>query len=91
MWIQIMLVLVLAYFLSSAAGLIFATNPVEAQWKYWLPHTTIHTKVFYLMLGIINFLLDFVILCIPQFRVWKLQQPRYKRLLLSLIFLVGSL
>ncbi|KAI1447315.1 hypothetical protein F5Y02DRAFT_424493 [Annulohypoxylon stygium] len=90
MWIKIMLVLILAYFLASAVGLIFTTNPVEAQWKYWLPHTTIHTKEFYLVMGIANPLFDVVILCIPQFIVWKLHKPWSSRLLLSFIFLLGS-
>ncbi|KAI0817143.1 hypothetical protein GGR55DRAFT_672985 [Xylaria sp. FL0064] len=33
-WIQVMKGLLVAYLLSASFGLIFSTNPVEAQWKY---------------------------------------------------------
>ncbi|KAI0446174.1 hypothetical protein F4803DRAFT_56712 [Xylaria telfairii] len=89
-WIQIMKVLLIGYLLSASFGLIFTTNPVEAQWKYWIPHTTIQKLPFYLVIGITNLLFDIVILAIPQSKVWKLNQSLRKRLSLSLVFLLGG-
>ncbi|KAI8946319.1 hypothetical protein F4801DRAFT_73344 [Xylaria longipes] len=89
-WIQIMKGLLVAYLLSASFGLIFATDPVEAQWKYWIPHTTIQKLPFYLVIGITNLLFDIVILAIPQTRVWKLHQSLRRRLSLSLVFLLGG-
>ncbi|TVY30661.1 hypothetical protein LHYA1_G001155 [Lachnellula hyalina] len=83
--------LVFGYFVSAVCGLIFAYNPIQSQWKFWLPHTTIDNKTFWLAMGIINIFLDVVILCLPQTRVWKLQMTRYRKLLLSLLFLMGGL
>lgn len=83
--------LIVAYFLSAAAGLIFATNPVNAQWKYWLPHTSISDKPFWLAMAVINISLDVVILAIPQTKVWKLQLSTRKKALVSLVFLLGAL
>ncbi|KAI0437677.1 hypothetical protein F4803DRAFT_555750 [Xylaria telfairii] len=89
-WIQIMKGLLVGYLLTAAGVLIFATNPIEAQWKYWIPHTTIQQSVSYLLVGIANLLFDIVILAIPQSKVWKLNQSRRRRLSLSLIFLLGG-
>ncbi|KAJ5809696.1 uncharacterized protein N7503_001914, partial [Penicillium pulvis] len=43
----------------------FYPGPVEAQWKTWLPHTTIHAKDLWVAAGVINAILDLVILCLP--------------------------
>ncbi|KAI1486254.1 hypothetical protein F5X96DRAFT_256361 [Biscogniauxia mediterranea] len=89
-WILVMGGLLAGYFLAAAFGLIFSTSPVEAQWKFWLPHTTIDRKPFWLTMGVANLLFDIIILCIPQSRVWKLQQSRKRRILISLVFLLGG-
>ncbi|KAK6858405.1 hypothetical protein PG995_006104 [Apiospora arundinis] len=89
-WIQVMKGFLVAYLLAAAGGLIFTTNPVYAQWKYWIPHTTIDKLPFYITIGTANLLSDVVILAIPQSRVWKLQQSLKKRLSLSLVFLLGG-
>lgn len=78
------------YFLSAACGLIFAYSPVEAQWKVWLPHTSINDKMFWLSMAIINILLDVIILCLPQARVWKLHLSTTRKVLLSLVFMLGA-
>ncbi|KAF2152254.1 hypothetical protein K461DRAFT_278465 [Myriangium duriaei CBS 260.36] len=82
--------IVLSEFFVSEFGLIFATKPIEAQWKFWLPHTSIDNKKFWLATAIINILLDVIILAMPQTRVWKLHQKKKSKLLLSVIFLMGA-
>ncbi|KAI1131064.1 hypothetical protein F5Y10DRAFT_89233 [Nemania abortiva] len=89
-WIQIMKGLLVAYLISGVGTLIFGTNPVEAQWKYWIPHTTINQTASYVVFGIANLLFDVIILAIPQSKVWKLNQTLKRRLSLSLVFLLGG-
>lgn len=72
-------------------GLTFAFSPVEAQWKIWMPSTTINLMPFYMVLGIMDILLDFFILCLPQPLVWKLKMSTKQRLLLSGVFCAGAL
>lgn len=83
--------LLASYFLTAACGLIFAYKPVVSQWKLWLPHTSINNKMFWLAMAIINILLDVVILCLPQARIWKLHLSRKRRILVSLLFMLGGL
>ncbi|KAI1120305.1 hypothetical protein F5Y10DRAFT_134527 [Nemania abortiva] len=89
-WIQVMKGLLIAYLLTATFTLVFTTNPVQAQWKYWIPHTTIQKIPFYIVIGVANLLFDIAILAIPQTRVWKLHQSLNRRLSLSLVFLLGG-
>ena len=82
--------LVFGFFASNEFGLIFSFSPVEAQWKVWLPNTTIQIKQFWLATGIINVLLDVIILCLPQPLVWKLKMGWKQRILLSGVFCLGG-
>lgn len=84
-------VLLLGYFLAAFFGLIFATNPVRAQWNLTIPHTSIHNKAFWCSMGVINMVLDLIILAIPQARVWCLKLSFRRRILVSLVFLLGAL
>ncbi|KAI3339762.1 hypothetical protein F4824DRAFT_507996 [Ustulina deusta] len=47
---------------SSVFGLIFSDNPVQAQWDFTLPRTTITTKPFYIISAVVNILLGTAIL-----------------------------
>ncbi|KAL4815061.1 hypothetical protein BDW67DRAFT_176582 [Aspergillus spinulosporus] len=82
--------LVLGYWLSCIFGLIFAYNPVQAQWKSWLPHTSINNQAFWMAMGIINIVYDITILCMPQPLVWSLQMTRRRKILLSGVFALGG-
>ncbi|KAI5921200.1 hypothetical protein F4810DRAFT_679744 [Camillea tinctor] len=90
LWMRIMGGIVIAYFLAAVLGLVFSYNPVEAQWKFWLPHTNINIVAFWLTMGVINALIDVTILAIPQSRVWKLQMDTRRKILVSLVFLLGT-
>ncbi|CRG87521.1 hypothetical protein PISL3812_04539 [Talaromyces islandicus] len=89
-WIRITMFILVAYLLSASFGLIFTTNPVQAQWKYWIPHTTIHKLPFYIVIGVANLLLDIVILSMPQAIVWKLHQSLQKRISIAAVFMLGG-
>jgi hypothetical protein len=86
-----MMCILAAYLLSASFGLIFATNPVQAQWKYWIPHTTIDKLPFYIVIGVANLLLDIVILSMPQTIVWKIHQSLKTRISIAAVFLLGGL
>lgn len=90
-FMRIMIFLIVAQFLSSVIGLIFSYNPIEAQWIVEMPHTTINTKAFYITTAVINILLDIAILGIAQVKVWQLHLDTKRKVLLSLVFLLGAL
>lgn len=91
LWIRIMMFILVAYLLSASFGLIFTTNPVQAQWDYWIPHTTIDKLPFYIVIGVANLLLDIVILSIPQTIVWKIHQSLKRRISIAAVFMLGGL
>ncbi|PHH64522.1 hypothetical protein CDD81_4301 [Ophiocordyceps australis] len=87
---RVIMVVLAAYLLSASFGLIFTTNPVQAQWKYWIPHTTIDKLPFYIVIGVANLVLDIVILIMPQTIVWKLHQSLKKRISIAAVFMLGA-
>ncbi|RDK43710.1 hypothetical protein M752DRAFT_313575 [Aspergillus phoenicis ATCC 13157] len=76
--------------IAAVSGLIFSSDPVDAQWKFWEPSTTIHNKSFWIAMGAVNILLDVTILILPQPVVWRLKQTRRCRIMLSLVFSLGG-
>ncbi|KAH8714029.1 hypothetical protein GQ44DRAFT_625283, partial [Phaeosphaeriaceae sp. PMI808] len=79
------------YFFAAAGGLIFLNNPIVGQWNLAIPSESINNKVFWLAMAIINIFFDVIILALPQARVCKLQLSRTKKILVSLVFLLGGL
>lgn len=84
-------ILLVGYFLAAFFGLIFATDPVRAQWDLTIPHSSIHNKAFWCSMAVINMALDLIILAIPQARVWRLKLSFRRRVLVSLVFFLGAL
>ena len=90
-WTRVVGGIVMGYFLAAEFGLVFAYSPVEAQWKVWIPHTSINNKKFWLAMAIVNILLDVIILCLPQARVWRLHLSIHRKVLVSMVFMLGGL
>ncbi|KAI0187505.1 hypothetical protein F4808DRAFT_56311 [Astrocystis sublimbata] len=88
---RIMLFLIVGTTLSAVFGLIFSYNPVQAQWDFSLPHTTIDTNAFYIAVAVINILLDLSILAFAQYRLWNLHMQHNRKLLLSIVFLFWAI
>ncbi|KAI1272358.1 hypothetical protein F5Y07DRAFT_380243 [Xylaria sp. FL0933] len=88
---RVMFFLIVGITVSSVFGLIFAYDPVQAQWDFTIPHTTINSKAFYIISAVVNILLDVAIITFAQFKVWNLHLDLSRKLLLSLVFLVGGL
>ena len=91
MFMRIMGVLIVANCLAAAFGLIFADNPVEAQWNVGMPYTTFNDRAFWTAMGAINIALDIAILAIAQYKVWQLRMDTRRKLLISSVFLLGAL
>ncbi|EHA23344.1 hypothetical protein ASPNIDRAFT_173895 [Aspergillus niger ATCC 1015] len=72
--------------IAAVFGLIFSSDPVDAQWKFWEPSTTIHNKSFWIAMGAVNILLDVTILILPQPVVWRLKQTRRPSTLTTPLF-----
>ncbi|KAL4946981.1 hypothetical protein BDW69DRAFT_190645 [Aspergillus filifer] len=83
-------VFILAFWISLLAGLIFQTDLVQAQWQVWMPHTSIDTYAFYISIGVANIVLDVAVLALPQPIVWTLHMSRKRKILVSLVFLMGG-
>lgn len=72
-------------------GLIFADNPVPAQWNVTLPHTSINSVAFDTIMGAISILLDLAIVGVVQHTVWQLHMNNVHKIGLSLLFLLTAM
>lgn len=91
LWIKIFHILVAIYFIQALFVSVFTTNPVRAQWDFWLPHTTIHAEAYWIASGLFRFLIDLGLLVLPQPVVWKLKLRLKRKIMLSLLLLIGVL
>ncbi|OJJ78179.1 hypothetical protein ASPBRDRAFT_37377 [Aspergillus brasiliensis CBS 101740] len=82
--------IVVGWFISTACGLIFASHPVVGEWQPWVAHSHIAYKPFWITYGVLNLVLDIVILALPQPLVWKLNLSKARKRQLSLVFLLGA-
>lgn len=91
MFSRIMIALIASQSIASIFGLIFTTDPVQAQWNVLMPHTKLNEKAFWMATCTIQILFDLAIMCIVQHRVWQLQVQRSHRVLLSLLLSLATL
>ncbi|KAH7400553.1 serine hydrolase-domain-containing protein [Phaeosphaeria sp. MPI-PUGE-AT-0046c] len=89
--INITAFVLVGYFFAAAGGLIFSNKPIVGQWDLAVPSKSINNRAFWLAMAIVNISLDVIILALPQARVWRLQLSRTRRILVSLVFLLGGL
>ncbi|KAH9893814.1 hypothetical protein F4778DRAFT_748569 [Xylariomycetidae sp. FL2044] len=89
--IQLLSFLIAAHCIASVFGLLFAVHPVEAQWNFHIARTSIDTKAFYISRAVINIFLDATLIITALVKLWQLQLNRRSKLLLSIVFLLGSL
>ncbi|KAI0107711.1 hypothetical protein GGR51DRAFT_548228 [Nemania sp. FL0031] len=90
-FMRVMFSLIIGVTLSAVFGLIFSYNPVQAQWDFSLPHTTIAIKPFFIIAAVLNILLDVAILGFAQLKLWRVQVDSRRKLLLSGLFILGGL
>ncbi|PHH91883.1 hypothetical protein CDD83_9904 [Cordyceps sp. RAO-2017] len=88
--LQVLGFVIVAGCIAAAAGFIFSNSPVAGQWNLDIDSTTINLKAFWVSRGILNIVVDVIILAIPQFIVWKLRLSPGRRVAVSFVFLLGS-
>ncbi|KAG6354842.1 hypothetical protein INS49_003923 [Diaporthe citri] len=88
-----MLFFIVAAFLAFVFVAAFAYTPVEAQWDVSKQATSsnIQTRVWAMTLSAIYTLLDILVFLMAAYRTWKLQIDKKRKILLSLLFFVGTL
>lgn len=69
----------------------FQCRPIQRPWKLSGPAKCINTRALGIASGVINIIVDVVILILPQYIVWNLQIRRGEKLALTGIFIVGAL
>jgi hypothetical protein len=65
-------------------------NPRKKAWAPWTAGTCINLKVMFLAVSVPNIITDITILALPLPNVWALQTNLRQRVLLIIIFLLGS-
>jgi hypothetical protein len=69
---------------------LFQCTPRRKLWEPWLDGTCINLFLTQLCIAVPSILVDIAILCLPIPQVWKLNTNRTQRILLMIIFLLGS-
>lgn len=87
----VLLLLVIAYWISAAVGSIAQCIPARAAYDKLVPGKCINFAAFFLGEELFNCLLDIIILCLPLTVIRKLHMPRQRKIQLGLIFLLGAL
>jgi hypothetical protein len=70
--------------------LLNASNPRKKAWAPWTAGTCINLKVMFLAVSVPNIITDIAILALPLPNVWALQTNLRQRVLLIIIFLLGT-
>lgn len=91
LFMRIMMFLVVGTCLAAVFGLIFADNPVQAQWNLEMPHNSINLMSFVIAMAVINIVWDMAILGMVQGKVWGLHLDNRRKLLVSLLIILGAL
>lgn len=84
--------LIFGDFVASQCLLLFAYDPIEAQWKPWIPNSANFDIIAsWIGMSSVHIVVDLLILALPQPLVWNLKMDRKKKILLSGLFCFGIL
>lgn len=83
--------LVVGFFVSCSLAAIFGCQPVSYFWNQDQPGRCIDEFMFFKVNGIVNLILDIVVLLLPLPMLWRLQMHVKKKIALSVIFSLGLL
>ena len=70
---------------------IYPCNPIHGFWDFTVVSKCINPKTFYIGTSIPNILTDVAILCLPITQVWQLQMSNKQKVVVSTMFMMGSL
>lgn len=71
-------------------GLVYCI-PLDKFWHPFAPGRCLNFNLFYLLIGVFETVLDIIILVLPVRATFRVQLPLKTRILISSIFLLGSL
>ena len=83
--------LVVLWWLAATLANIFSCMPVELMWDLSLKGRCFNFNIFWFSIGIIETVIDIIILILPIKMITGLQMSRRKKIVLSGIFLLGGL
>jgi hypothetical protein len=80
-----------ACYLGNILMMAFGCSPIRKYWTPGIPGVCLNLEVMYLVGGIPNIVLDFLILLLPLPLLWKLKMPLNRKLLVVGVFVLGYL
>ena len=83
--------LIVAFFITCSVLSIAACSPVSKVWDRSQPGHCIDKVAFFRWSGVVNMLLDFLVLCLPFPMAWRVNTTIRQKCILSGIFLLGGL
>lgn len=89
--VWIVLSMVMGYFISCSIAAVFGCQPISWFWNPHQPGQCMDEILFFKVNGIMNLILDLIVLLLPIPMLWRLQMYTKKKIALSLIFSLGLL
>lgn len=84
-------IIVLALLICNIFGIIFTCVPVEAAWKYEIKGKCYPVTKFFYASSAINIATDLALFLLPIPTLWALSMPKPQRIVLCILFGIGSL
>lgn len=81
---------ILLSLISNLTGVVFQCLPVHSLWQHDIPHHCINQVAYYIAQGVLNFVSDIVVVFMPVPILWGLKMPRYRKIGLLALFLLGG-
>ena len=85
-----LIVLMVAFYVSTGLVKIFECMPREKSYDKSIPGTCINVPALLDVSGVFNTVTDIIILVLPIHAAWNLQLSKHKKILVVLVFTLGS-
>ena len=89
--IRVLMVILIIYYVTTAMVKTWACTPRERIWNKSIPGTCVDMPSLLNASGLFNTITDVILLLIPVKAVWKLQMSKQRKIVIVLVFTVGSL
>jgi len=88
---HITLITNILFFVANTFVGIFGCKPIRKQWILTAPGKCINISFVHVFTPIFNFVLDLLILVLPQKKIWNLKMTTRKKMGVALLFMTGIL
>lgn len=82
-------VLVWLWLVASWLTTIFECQPVKKYWQPWLPGKCLNQEAIWEGIAVPNLVIDLIILLLPIPKLWKLRMNIKKKILITVVFVLG--